>query len=145
MRGWVLDHIDQRRRRRRRLTIVGAGVVTVTALSAAAWIVVASQQVQERQVFCYSAPDVNSQIAEGERYSGDELGDPQAHALSMCDALWNTGVLGSHPTVLPTQGPQGYPVPDLTLCVRPNRSLAVFPDADGGFCEANGMTVATTR
>ena len=145
MRSWVLDYVEKRRRRRRRLTLVAGGLVAVSALSAAAWIVVASQQVQERNVFCYEQADVGSRIAEGERYSGDELGDPAEHALAMCDALWSAGVLGANATVAPTPGSGGYPVPDLTLCVRPDQSLAVFPNTSDEFCVAEGMTPGTAR
>jgi hypothetical protein len=145
MRGWVLDYVEKRRRRRRRLTVVVGGVVAVSALSAAAWVAVASQQVQERAVVCYEQADVGSRIAEGERYSGDELGDPAEHAVAMCDALWSAGILGAHSSTPATPDPGGHPVPDLTLCVRPDRSLAVFPNTSDEFCLAHGMTPGMAR
>ncbi|SKA81273.1 hypothetical protein SAMN06295879_0304 [Agreia bicolorata] len=140
MRGWILDYVEKRRRRRRRLTLVVGGAVALSALSAAAWIGVASQHVQEREVFCYEQPDVDSRIAEAERYSGDELGDPSEHAVAMCDALWSAGVLRGDSAAVPTSDTGGHPVPDLTLCVRPDQSLAVFPNTSDEFCLAHGMT-----
>ncbi|SDZ45073.1 hypothetical protein [Herbiconiux ginsengi] len=139
MRRWVLDYVDRRKRRRRRLAIAGAGVIGVAALSAAAWVVTAPQSVQERTVSCYSAASLDSTIAAGERYSGEAVGDPGEHALGMCAALWSAGVLGG--STPPSTGPTDAPVPELTLCVRADQTLAVFPTGDSGFCAANGLAL----
>ncbi|PRY67940.1 hypothetical protein B0I08_105101 [Glaciihabitans tibetensis] len=139
MRGWVLDYVDRRQRRKRRLTVVGAGAVVLTTLSAAGWVVVASQHVQERQVFCYAEPSLSAEIAEGERFSGDALGDPREYAVAMCAELWRVGVLGQTTPSTPPAGPAGFAVPELTLCVRADMSLAVFPDAPDDFCVGAGL------
>ena len=140
MRGWVLDYVERRTRLRRRLTLATAGVLTVSALAGTAWVVVASQQVQERVVFCYEEPSLSAEIAEGERFSGDELGDPAESAVAMCGELWRVGVLGRDSTPAPVQGESGYPVPNLTLCTRADQSLAVFPNTTDDFCAANGLS-----
>jgi hypothetical protein len=135
MRGWVLDYVERRNRLRRRLTFAAAGLLTVSALGGTAWVVVASQHVQERVVFCYEEASLDSEIAEGERMSSDELGDPAKSALAMCGELWSVGVLGEGPV----QSEGGYAVPELTLCVRADQSLAVFPNTTSAFCADNGL------
>jgi hypothetical protein len=136
MRGWVLDYVDRRKRFRRRLTIVGGAVIGVTALSAAAWVVLVPQEVQQRQVVCFDAPSLDAHQAGGQRFSGDEVGDVAAYAVEMCSQLWQSGVIGQGDTPPPTSGTASFPVPHLTLCVRADQSLAVFPTSDPSFCKS---------
>jgi hypothetical protein len=140
MRGWVLDYVEKRKRMRRRLVIVGTAAVGVAALSAAAWVVVSSQQTQERAVTCYEAAALEAPASGGERMLGEPVGDPGAFAVDMCASLWQNGIIGHGDTPPPTSGTVSFPVPDLTLCVRSDLSLAVFPTDDASFCEANGLT-----
>ncbi|MFB2554198.1 hypothetical protein [Herbiconiux liangxiaofengii] len=138
MRGWVLDYVARRRRMRRRIVVAGTGVLTAAALGAAAWVVVAPQAEQERTVTCYSAADLGSASADGERYSGDAVGDPGEHALSMCSALWAAGVLPVGGAA-PSPGATPAPVPPLTVCVRSDQTLVVFPTGDPAFCESRQL------
>ncbi len=140
MRGWVLDYVARRKRMRRRILLAGAGVATVAALGAAAWVIVAPEAAQERTVTCYSATDLDAPSASGERYSGDPVGDPGEHALSMCSALWSAGVIGAA-TASPGTVQEPGAVPPLTVCVRSDLTLAVFPTADTAFCEAHGLAL----
>jgi hypothetical protein len=145
MRGWVLDYVQRRKRMRRRLVIVGTAAAGVAVLGAAAFVAVSSQQTQERDVACYSAPSLDAPSSGGERYAGDPLGDPGSFAVDMCASLWQNGVIGQGDTAPPTSGTVSFPVPDLTLCVRSDLSLAVFPTGDADFCVANGLTPYRSR
>ncbi|GAB3617118.1 hypothetical protein GCM10027416_16750 [Okibacterium endophyticum] len=147
MREWVMRHVERRKRRRRRVAMAGVGVVGVAALVTAAWVVIAPQLVQERWAFCYEEPSLDASHSEGVRSESDDLGDPVAHALDMCATLWATGIIGQPSTGEPPTGEKIYPVPELTLCVRTDQSLAVFPTGEPGssatdandFCSSLGL------
>ncbi|PJJ63719.1 hypothetical protein [Compostimonas suwonensis] len=141
MREWVMDYVETRKRRRRRFTIAGISLVSAGALTAAAWIVLAPPVVQEQWVFCYEEPSLDAHHSEGIR--DEPGGDRVANALDMCGTLWKAGILGGDGTPVSSTPTMDFPLPNLTLCVRPDNTLAVFPTDPGTdtatFCSALGL------
>lgn len=132
---WLQGHIARRRRRRRRLAIAGAAGAGVLTLGLAAAIVLAPQEVQDRWVECYPEADLSSPYATGVRDGAEPVGDREAYALSMCENLWEQGLV---------DGTARDAAPELVLCRRADLSLLAFPRDDSAapaeeFCRDLGL------
>ncbi|MGX5696982.1 hypothetical protein ACWKWP_12345 [Agromyces soli] len=116
------------------VALVGAGV---------AWVALASPELRENAVYCYSDADQSSKFSTVVRGEA-EVPDgslPVADAIELCEAAWRAGAVGQ-PAPPPPDG--DFPVPPLQACVRLDGVTAVFP-SDGSstdeFCRDLGLRV----
>ncbi len=97
MRDFLLRYIERRRRRSRLLLFGGGGLLLAGALSGSiAAVVLAPDDVQQRQVWCYEAASVSSPVAHGELDASSDVATPVSNAVDMCTFFWQQGILSSH-------------------------------------------------
>lgn len=107
-------------------------------------VIMASQHVQTRSAYCYSAADLGSQYTQvglpDRTYDSDGTvsvepagEDRAAFAIDMCQAAWRAGILPA----------ENGRIPDLVACLREDGVPAVFPSTSGeqarDVCQAVGL------
>ncbi|WP_353808606.1 hypothetical protein [Agromyces sp. SYSU T00194] len=133
---------ERTRTRHRKVGVVCAVSIAAVATAGAAWAALASPQLRDDAVYCYSEANQSSVFAtvvnpEAESPDGPEELD--ASAIELCEAAWRAGVVGQ-----PAQSSEGvqFPVPELQACVRLDGVTAVFPSDDRPeeeFCRELGL------
>jgi hypothetical protein len=117
-----IDRERRPRRRRRRLALGGALAAGALALAGAGYAVIDGDARPEVGIGCYGAPSLDADTT--------VVGVDGRPAVTICRALWRSGVVGAQPAE-----------PPLTACTG-GGAIRVFPTADASVCSRLGLVHA---